>query len=292
MPEQPATWKVRRNDRTETITDESVINAMPAWELACRTAVAAEPYWKVDGTILRNLLDAYDATLAEVATHEEVLERANRSITSLEARSQRAEAHAAAAEAAVQHIDEMCTQWDTWVAAQVHAYIASLPAASSAVLTEPDDACSVSAALNRDDEEPVTIHGYVHWVEYRANRSGAPYLEVRLLDLDADEDTDPDPIAVHIPPAAYAAMVSAMLPQAGTLLRVEGRTRRRLEVIATDVRQPFGWLENGEPVYDLTDQPLPERSELDAPPFTPRAVSQFRAGFEQARRDIEAGEPR
>jgi hypothetical protein len=106
-----------------------------------------------------------------------------------------------------------------------------------------------------DDGQPVTIHGCVRWVEVRANQSGAPYLEISLA-TDPDSD-DPDTTTVTIPPAVYAQMDAPLKPYAGTQLRISGCTRHEVRVLAADVRQPVWHLDGGEPVYDLSDQPLP-----------------------------------
>jgi len=108
------------------------------------------------------------------------------------------------------------------------------------------------------DSRPVTITGRVHRVEVRENRAGAQYLELTLGDPDA---YDPDLTTVTIPPAVYAQMDAPLKPYAGTQLRISGCTRHEVRVLAADVRQPVWHLDGGEPVYDLSDQPLPAHFE-------------------------------
>lgn len=118
MPEPTAqAWEIRRNGRTEHVTDEAVVNAMPTWELMCRAA-ATRNESAVHGYVVAGLVDACDKATADAAETRQLLaEReqvwGRRDLGVWETRERQlatAEARAERAEAAIERVLDECDQ--------------------------------------------------------------------------------------------------------------------------------------------------------------------------------------
>jgi hypothetical protein len=119
---------------------------------------------------------------------------------------------------------------------------------------------SVSAIVNAaPDDQPVTVTGWIHHIEPRANHAHAPYVELVLVGRDAEiEDADPDTVKVVVPAPVYAGWDFALRPREGMLVEVTGRAAREVLVIASGVREvPVTQLSGGEPVWDRTADDSP-----------------------------------
>jgi hypothetical protein len=182
--------------------------------------------------------DAYDSAAAAIEVYRS-------DIASLRAR-------AAAAEAAVQRVREaakvghdQCVYRphaieDEYERGKAHALDDVYRLLAGAADTPPQsDLTTVSGIVNAaPDDQPVTVTGYIHHVDARANRAGAAYVELVLVDRNAEiEDSDPAAVKVVIPAPVYAGWDLALSPQEGTLVEITGRTVREVVVIASGVQE-------------------------------------------------------
>lgn len=130
----------------------------------------------------------------------------------------------------------------------------------------------VSTVLNLGDDATVTTEGVITRVEFRANAAGAQWATVTVADLDDSEQTIP----VDVAPATYRRIADRLVE--GRQVLVRGQTAHRTSLHADNLRNVEDW-------DGITDENVYADT---APAFESTTAHQFRAGFEQTRRDMDS----
>lgn len=152
----------------------------------------------------------------------------------------------------------------------------ALPPADPASPRDPLNVLTVDQLCSLGDDEEITVEGTIIRGEPRLNRARVPYITLTLADLDDPEITAQ--VDIHAP--VYEQIGFRLVEGARVMIR--GLSRQRTSLSAHQVRDLADWDGDTDPAVYAPSPP---------PPFVPLAASQFRAGVEQTRRDLDNADP-